>query len=79
MKILQEAVSSFKTRIVDYDYPPCFESQEQFQAWSALEAEAPTMPIRQFVCRDCSSCYQKEMTEQNRCLIPSINLKKIAK
>lgn len=79
MKILQQAVSEYKKNLEPHSFPPCFESQEQYQDWSLAEREAHTQPIRRFVCRDCDACYQAEMTSQNRCLIPEIPVAKIAR
>lgn len=75
-KILQKAVGSFIDHMERNKIPACFDKHE-YKAWLKHELESPTKPIRGFVCRDCTSSYQKEMRIQGRCFNPIIPLQKI--
>ena len=79
MKVLQQAVASYKQGMENRNFPPCFDSPEQYEAWSEHEREAPTQPIRRFVCRDCDACYQAQMTAEGRCLNTDIDVTKIVR
>lgn len=54
--------------------PPCFDSDEQYEAWMALTVSAPVQP-RQLLwvdipnfCQDCTVCYKAKMMAENRCV-----------
>jgi hypothetical protein len=54
--------------------PPCFDSDEQYEAWMALTVSAPVQP-RQVLyvdipnfCQDCTVCYKAQMILENRCV-----------
>jgi uncharacterized protein YlaI len=75
-KALQLAVSNFREHMRNREYPVCF-TLDEFQAWKIHEAELNTQPTRMFVCRDCTSEYQKKMSAEGRCFNASIPLAKI--
>lgn len=60
------------------DYPPCFESTSQYEAWvdasdpetGAKPPPRPDWPGEPNYCRDCNAGYHREMRKQNRCLFP---------
>ena len=60
MKILQEAYQNFIESMEGRDFPECFESKEQFEAWHEVETLAHTKP-RLFPCRDCTADYRERM------------------
>lgn len=59
-------------------YPPCFESQQQYEAW--LDAADPELgsqpparkdwPLEPNYCRDCNRCARNQMRLDGRCLFP---------
>lgn len=63
MKVLQEAYQNFLESMEGRDYPACFESKEQFEAWHEVETIAHTKP-RLFPCRDCTPEYREQMGER---------------
>ena len=60
MKILQEAYKNFIQSMEDREFPDCFESKEQFEAWHEVEVIAHTKP-RMFPCRDCTPEYRESV------------------
>ena len=48
-------------------YPPCFESQSQFNRWNHY---ARITKPRYHICTDCSKEYQQKMILENRCVKP---------
>lgn len=67
-KALQEAVAAFNEYMEDNECPPCF-SKDEYRIWQVLERDAPTVPVRGFICRDCSETHQKAMIKENRCFL----------
>jgi hypothetical protein len=67
-KHLQNALKAFKEQMEGTDCPPCF-SKEEYEVWVGLEELAPTVPVRRFVCRDCSIPHQKDMVKANKCFL----------
>jgi hypothetical protein len=67
-KILQAALTAFTEQMDGVDRPPCF-TKEEYEVWVQYENEAPTLPIRRFVCRDCSIPHQREMVKRNKCFL----------
>jgi hypothetical protein len=78
MKILQEAIEQYQSRMIGTAMPPCFPNRDHWNDWVRLEREAKTEP-RKFACRDCTRCYQKKMVQQGMCLIPEINVELITR
>jgi hypothetical protein len=76
-KLLQIAINRFQEHMSDREYPACF-SEEEFRAWKLHEEELPTLPIRNFTCRDCTVPYQKKMVKENRCCISTVSVLKVA-
>lgn len=79
MKILQDAVDNFRTHMKGREYPSCFESKKQYDAWRTHELEAPTQPVRCFICRDCTKSYRNQMIDEGRCFNSDVNVIKILK
>lgn len=63
MKVLQEAYQNFLESMEGREFPKCFESKEQFEAWYEVEQLAHTKP-RMFPCRDCTAEYREQMGER---------------
>jgi len=64
------------------DYPPCFDSAEQYRYWLEANAgysprERPDFPKEPNYCRDCSQEYKDKMIMQDRCIFPEIIFKKV--
>lgn len=76
-RALQSALKNFREYMRENETPSCF-SNEEFQAWKVHEEEIKTLPIRSFVCRDCTVPYQKEMLAQGRCFQIGVDVSKIA-
>jgi hypothetical protein len=72
-KELQKAIEAWAIHMESRPVPSCF-TEKEYKAWLIHEHDAPTQPIRQFGCRDCTSAYQKEMTAQGKCVNPKLNL-----
>lgn len=70
---LQKAVESWSLSMEGRDHPVCF-TQKEFIAWKIHEIDAPTQPIRQFACRDCTRSYQQQMTREGLCINPTLDL-----
>lgn len=79
MKELNVAIQNFQVAMRDVKIPPCFDTESDYQFWLQGEKELPTQPIRGFICRDCTSNYQKKMIVEGRCFNASVNIQKIAK
>jgi hypothetical protein len=75
-KVLQDAIRNFSEHMQARDHPACF-TEKEYIAWKKHEIDMPTVPIRGFVCRDCSPEYQRRMTLEGRCVNSSIQLEKI--
>ena len=54
--------------VIDHEYPPCFESKQQYQEWLEAERSAPTVPFRRNICEDCTSTYKSSMILKQRCV-----------
>jgi len=67
-KALQDAIQAFTEQMDGVDRPPCF-TKEEYEVWVQYENEAPTLPIRRLVCRDCNKDYQRQMVRENRCFL----------
>ena len=67
-RVLQDALNAFSEYMGDNETPACF-SKEEYKIWCGLEAEAPTLPVRRFICRDCNPEYSKQMIRENRCFM----------
>ncbi len=78
MKVLQQAIREYQLNMSNMAYPPCFQNKDKYIEWRDMEAIAHTEP-REFVCRDCSSSFQRNMMKQDRCLIPSIPVRQIVR
>jgi hypothetical protein len=67
MKILDDAYENY-LKMMDggADYPDCYDSKKQFEAWQEMESIAHTKP-RALPCRDCTVAYQQRMAEEGRC------------
>jgi hypothetical protein len=76
-KVLQKALANFLEHRESHEIPSCFTIKE-YREWSALEDELPTLPVRKFVCRDCTASHQAMMTKSHRCFNSTIDLSKIA-
>jgi len=74
-RALQSAIANFVEHMLDRETPACFSAKE-YKGWLKLEKEAPTKP-RAFVCRDCTSEFQREMRLQGRCFNSTTVLEKI--
>jgi len=57
-------------------FPDCM-SKNEFTDWTEAEREAPTKPIREFACRDCTVAYAKACGD--RCALKGLNVARIAK
>ena len=66
--ILQAALQAHKEYFEVNDSPLCF-TEKEWKTWQLHEEEAPTLPVRRFICRDCSVAYQREMVKQNKCFM----------
>jgi len=75
-KVLQVAVSNFIDHMKDREFPACF-TENEFADWMVHEEEMKTVPIRRFVCRDCTSSYQSKMIAEGRCFNAIVPLIKI--
>lgn len=78
MRILQDAISLYKSKVVGNSMPPCFPNRDHWMDWLRLEKEAKTFP-RKFACRDCTRKYQLKMIRCSSCVIPDINVDYIAR
>jgi hypothetical protein len=67
-KALQDAIEAFTEQMDGADRPPCF-TKAEYEVWLRYETDAPTLPIRRFVCRDCSIPHQREMVKRNKCFL----------
>jgi hypothetical protein len=67
-KALQDAIEAFTEQMDGADRPPCF-TKAEYEVWVQYEKEAPTLPIRRLVCRDCNKDYQRQMVRENRCFL----------
>ena len=67
-KVLQDAINAFTEYMGDNETPACF-SKEEYKIWCGLEAESPTVPVRRFICRDCSIPHQRQMVKENKCFL----------
>jgi len=67
-KALQDAIEAFMEQMDGVDRPPCF-TKEEYEVWVRYEAEAPTLPIRRLVCRDCTKDHQRQMVRENKCFL----------
>lgn len=76
MKALQIAIKAYYKK-QNNSHPSCFDTKKEYMQWIQLEADAPTEP-RKFPCRDCTSCYQKEMISAGRCYISEVDVSKIS-
>lgn len=73
-KSLQLAINNWKQDREENIIPRCF-SEEDWNAWVAIEEiTVHTQPIRQFGCRDCTTKYQKKMTDLGNCCNPQLKL-----
>jgi len=59
-------------------FPACM-TRNEFSDWSEAEREAPTKPIRQFSCRDCTREYQVGQIKLGNCALERIHVGRIAK
>ena len=75
-RALQQALSNFTEHMRENETPACF-TTEEFRAWKLHEEEIKTLPLRAFVCRDCTVVYQKEMLAQGRCFQSNVDISKI--
>jgi hypothetical protein len=76
-KALQIALKNFTEHMRENDTPACF-TTEEFRAWKLHEEEMKTLPLRSFICRDCTVVYQKEMLAQGRCFQVGVDITKVA-
>ena len=76
-KALQLAIARYTEYMGENETPPCF-SREEYSAWLRHEQEIKTLPIRAWVCRDCTKQFQYEMKGVKKCIIPDIDVEKIA-
>ena len=67
-KVLQQALQAHAEYFEVNEAPLCF-TEKEWSAWKVHEGEAPTLPVRRFICRDCSIPYQREMVKQNKCFM----------
>lgn len=56
--------------------PRCF-TEKQYKSWLIAENEFHTTPVRGFICRDCSTEYQKRMQSEGKCFNCNVNLQAI--
>ena len=79
MSILNIAVALYTNELSEQGgFPRCM-SKNEFRDWSAAESEAPTKPIRNFACRDCTSEYQQSQIKLGNCALERIHVGRIAK
>ena len=67
-KVLQQALQAHAEFFEVNESPLCF-TESEWEAWKKHEQEAPTLPVRRFICRDCSISYQREQVKQNKCFM----------
>jgi hypothetical protein len=79
VKCLQEAINNHAESMRGREFPLCFESKKQYTDWVRLEMESNTVPVRQFICRDCDPIYQRKMSLEGRCVNSNIDIRRIAK
>jgi hypothetical protein len=66
MKLLEVAQTNYLNHMDTRNFPACFDSSRQFEAWQAVESIAHTKP-RALPCRDCTGTYYCQMVEAGRC------------
>lgn len=79
MKVLQDAIENLNRSMTVQKFPLCFENQKQYNKWLTHEVEANTVPIRRFICRDCSPEYKQRMVQESRCVNSEVNMEKVFK
>mgnify|MGYP003346578636 CR=1 FL=1 len=67
-RVLQAALAAHEEFFESNESPLCL-SKAEWAAWKHHEEEAKTLPVRRFICRDCSIPYQREMVKQNKCFM----------
>lgn len=75
-KVLQTAIGNYIAHMESRNHPACM-TEKEFQAWRLHEKEIPTLPIREWVCRDCTPSYQARMAAQDLCVNANIDISKI--
>jgi hypothetical protein len=71
MKILDAAQKQFTIHALQRGFPACFRNEDQYEAWSEVEAIAHTKP-RALPCRDCLPAFQSQMAAEGRCAVAGI-------
>jgi len=56
--------------VMNFDYPLCFESEEEYKFWRSLARISP--PGNAKHCADCTPNYKYEMMKAGRCENPDI-------
>lgn len=79
MKVLQEAIENHTRSMKGREFPLCFESKKQYNKWLTHEVEANTVPVRRFICRDCSPEYKQRMVQESRCANSELDMTKVFK
>ena len=79
MSTVNLAVALWTNHLSDTGGFPACMSKNEFSDWSEAECEAPTKPIRQFACRDCTREYQVGQIKLGNCALERIHVGRIAK
>lgn len=60
------------------EYPPCFGSSNNFEAWVRQSEKDGLEDPRLSFCLYCSTAFQKLMDKQGKCINPTLDLAEVA-